>query len=452
MGDDIDVWNIHGFLLREVRHSWGAEIPAGFDNEDSDPNNDYDPQDGFLYGANTATIIAEHHNVLRFQEFTRALRQWMAAHGERDKPLINTEMGILYKSLGGYSITTQQVNDYLTASFDFMLTATDSQIGYPADENRLIQGWIWYSLNDNDWNGNLFNPSTKALTAVGTHWKNYVSDPGRPQASQPMQNLLVTNLRASPNPVMVTPGQSATVTLRVDVANSGNTMTNTNNLIQVSFWDGDPGDPSSNQIGSTQILDDLPGCGRFTTAEVDWQVSGQGDHVWYARVDLIANETSTTDNTANSIVSVLEGLPEADLAVVKTVDESEPHEGETINYVITLENNGPDSVADIVVNDTLPDGISFNSYAATQGVYYTEGPWMVGFLASGADAVLTITARVDNGLAGQTITNNATISAARNDPVPTNDAASVDIIRLPGELPSPDMYFPLILKRHRWLQ
>jgi len=69
MGDDIDVWNIHGFLLREVRHSWGAEIPAGFDNEDPSPNNDYDPQDGFLYGANIATIIAEHRNVLRFQEF-----------------------------------------------------------------------------------------------------------------------------------------------------------------------------------------------------------------------------------------------------------------------------------------------------------------------------------------------------------------------------------------------
>ncbi|NJO00107.1 MAG: hypothetical protein HC875_41350 [Anaerolineales bacterium] len=29
MGQDIDVWNIHGFILREVKNSWGAEIRPG---------------------------------------------------------------------------------------------------------------------------------------------------------------------------------------------------------------------------------------------------------------------------------------------------------------------------------------------------------------------------------------------------------------------------------------
>jgi len=37
------------------------------------------------------------------------------------------------------------------------------------------------------------------------------------------------------------------------------------------------------------------------TAEVDWRVSGQGDHIWYAQVDLIANETSTADNTLTAL-------------------------------------------------------------------------------------------------------------------------------------------------------
>jgi uncharacterized repeat protein (TIGR01451 family) len=433
MGNDIDVWNVHGFILREVRNSWGAEIPAGLNNSA-----------GFLseYGENYSAILAAHRNIAHFQQFTHALRTWMAAHGERNKPLINTEYGILYKSLGGEQITAPQVSDYLTASLDYLLTTTDENIGYPADGNRLVQGWVWYSLNDTNWNGNLFDP-TKALTSVGTTWKNYTSNPAHPLASEPQQNLLVTNLRASPNPAFVSPGGSATVALQADVANSGNTRTTTNNSLEVSFWDGDPGDPGSNQIGSTQILGDLPGCGGFITVEVDWPGRVAGDHVWYVRVEPIANETSVADNTASSVVSVLENLPDADLAMSKTVDNSTPYEGMgSIHYIITVTNNGPDPVTGVVVNDLLPDGVTFESYAATQGIYYTAGPWTVGTLVNGAHAVLTITAKVDNGQAGNPITNSASASADRNDSVPGNDTASVDIV----PLASFKTYLPVVLK------
>jgi hypothetical protein len=293
MGEDIDVWNVHGFILREVRDSWGAEVPAGLND-----------LGGFLYGADSATIVAEHRNISRFQEFMTALRTWMAAHGERNKPLINTEYGILYRSLNGYDFTDQQVSDYLTASFDFLFTAADPSIGFPADENRLVQGWFWYSLNDSYWNGNLFNPTTKALTTVGTTWKNYVSDASNPAASQPTPNLLVMNLTASPNSATLLPGQSITVTLRADVANSGNTKTATGNGIEVSFWDGDPSDSGSHQIGTTQILNDLPGCGRFETIEIDWPVSLAGDYTWHVMVNAVDDETSLSDNIAHSLVSI----------------------------------------------------------------------------------------------------------------------------------------------------
>ncbi|NJO00106.1 MAG: hypothetical protein HC875_41345, partial [Anaerolineales bacterium] len=139
---------------------------------------------GFLYGANIATVVAAHRNINYFKEFTEALRAWMAAHGERNKPLINTEYGILYKQLDNYPITADQVNQYLVDSFDYMLTKTDPTTGYPADENRLVQGWVWYSLNDNAWNGYLFDPTTQALSSAGTTWKNYVTNPAKPLASQ----------------------------------------------------------------------------------------------------------------------------------------------------------------------------------------------------------------------------------------------------------------------------
>ena len=239
-----------------------------------------------------------------FQEFTRALREWMAAHGERNKPLINTEYGILYKSLSGYEISAAQVNDYLTSTLDYMLTATDDDIGFPADENRLVQSWFWYSLNDGYWNGNLFNPNTKALTEFGITWKNYVSDSENPLASQPQQNLLVTNPRAGQDSYLVSPSGSATVTLRVDVANSGNIKTTMGNNIVVNFWDGFPNAPSSNLIAS-RTLDDIPGCGGFTAVEIEWPDRSVGKHTWYAQAVLIAGETNPNDNITSGVVSVM---------------------------------------------------------------------------------------------------------------------------------------------------
>jgi hypothetical protein len=296
MGEDIDVWNVHGFILREVWNSWGAEIPAGLND-----------QSGFLSGLgdNYYQILVAHRNIAYFMQFTVALRSWMAAHGERDKPLINTECGILYRSLGGQQITSAQVSDYMNQLFDYALAATDGEIGYPADENRLLQGWFWYSLNDSFWNGNLFNPSTHALTTMGTNWRSYVSDPGNPLASLPQQNLRVINLRARPNPVFVPPGDSVTVTLRVDVANSGNTLTTSGNNIRVRFWDGVPGAPGSNLIASPIILDDIPGCGQFVTVEVEWPIIAAGEYTWYVEAMPIPNETDSDDNIASDVVEAM---------------------------------------------------------------------------------------------------------------------------------------------------
>lgn len=433
MGQDIDVWNIHGFILREVKNSWGTAIPAGLDDVG-----------GFLYGADISTILAAHHNIAYFQQFTEALRAWMAAHGERNKPLINTEYGVLYKQLGGGQITPQQVSDYLTASFDYMFTKTDTATGYPADENRLVQGWVWYSLNDDNWNGKLFSPTTKALTSVGTTWKNYVSNPAKPLASQPRQNLLPVNLRVQLPQAYVVPPNKLTAILRVDVANSGNSPTATGNNLVVKFWKGVPNAPGSTPIGTPHTVPDLPGCGGFTTVEVNWSNLGVGNHTWYVEVVPIGNETNTADNIASHTFTIVQGVPDADLKVTKTVNNNIPYEGglSPINYTLTVTNLGPDLVTEVVVNDLLPSGVIFDSYAATQGNYYTSGPWVVGTLLSNTSSTLTITARVANGQAGKTITNSASVSSAtRNDSVSTNNTSNVNIV----PLASKKVYLPIIL-------
>ena len=115
----------------------------------------------------------------------------------------------------------------------------------------------------------------------------------------------------------------------------------------------------------------------------------------------------------------------ADLSITKAVDDGAPIEGATIVYTLTVTNSGPSDASGVSVNDTLPAGVT---YVSDDGAgAYAAGVWTVGALANGASATLNITAAVDAGTAGSTITNTATVSAAETDPNSANDSASVDI-------------------------
>jgi len=79
----VDVWNVHGFILQEKKNDWGCQIPCGI----------YDVDTGMLYG------VDDHDNMTIFQQEIVAFRRWMKDHGERNKPLVVTEYGILFSRL-----------------------------------------------------------------------------------------------------------------------------------------------------------------------------------------------------------------------------------------------------------------------------------------------------------------------------------------------------------------
>src|SRR5690606_34416444 len=83
-------------------------------------------------------------------------------------------------------------------------------------------------------------------------------------------------------------------------------------------------------------------------------------------------------------------------------------------------NAGPEDATGVVIEDVLPDGLTFVSANASDGTYdQATGLWTLGALANGADATLTIVARVDGTTA---ITNTAEIVAADQvDPDSTPD-------------------------------
>jgi uncharacterized repeat protein (TIGR01451 family) len=95
----------------------------------------------------------------------------------------------------------------------------------------------------------------------------------------------------------------------------------------------------------------------------------------------------------------------------KSVDNPTPLEGDTIIYTISLVNNGPNDATGIIVTDTEPAGITFGSVSTTQGSWNGgQSKWTVGDLVNGATATMTITATVDAGTTGQTITNTARVT------------------------------------------
>jgi hypothetical protein len=170
-----------------------------------------------------------------FKQQIRDFRQWMRDRGERDKPLIISEYSVLYGEDQGFDYP--RVRGYLYATFDYLTTASDASLGYPADGNRLVQRWAWYSLDDDGFEGypshhHLFNPETKQITRLGIDYGQYTKD-----LVTPYRDLRpITFTLSASYPSNLVYGQPATLTLGSRVVNYGNTAADS---FTVSFWDGE---------------------------------------------------------------------------------------------------------------------------------------------------------------------------------------------------------------------
>jgi uncharacterized repeat protein (TIGR01451 family) len=115
-------------------------------------------------------------------------------------------------------------------------------------------------------------------------------------------------------------------------------------------------------------------------------------------------------NVANNSASVTLVGQAADLRLTKSVNGSTPQIGGIVIYSLAVFNNGPSAATGVVVSDPLPAGLTFVSATPSQGSYNsTTGVWLVGALANGVSATLSIQVRVT---ASGPIVNTAQILAA----------------------------------------
>ena len=208
----VDIWTIHAFILNEQNcdppcpqeNCWGADIPPGIS----------------ACTGETFTI-QQNDDLTIFKGFIERFRQWMADNGYQDRPLLVTEFGVLMWP--EYGFDPPRVNAFMNGTFDYLSAAT-GPFGYAADKRRLVQGWAWYSLTDTDYNGWLFDPSTRARTVIGDNFAGYTAK------IKPYVNLMPLEVWVESSPT--------SLTLVASVSNNGNVELPTTGVVR--FYDGDP--------------------------------------------------------------------------------------------------------------------------------------------------------------------------------------------------------------------
>jgi hypothetical protein len=152
----VDIWTIHGYILREEVDSWGAGIPPGFDDVS-----------GELYE------IEDHADFEIFEENLLQFRAWMDQEGYGERPLAVTELGVLLPK--DYGFSDEVIGKFMIEAFDF-LSNSSGEYGWEQDDNRLFQWWFWYSLYDNYVfpTGDLFDSEQQVLTPLGKIMRDYI--------------------------------------------------------------------------------------------------------------------------------------------------------------------------------------------------------------------------------------------------------------------------------------
>lgn len=316
----VDVWNMHLYILSETGDG-DAHIALGTD-----------PALAIGHSFNCADpntyCYAEHDSLTLFAEQVVRMRQWMADHGERNKPLILSEYSLLLpydyptpeNPNGKCSVQTctgdpnlweycfcdenqrtfypQRVAGFMEATFDYLRTETDEGLGYPQDSNRLVQQWLWFTLETSatGFASNLVNSTVNPfqLTVPGQAWNEYVA------AIPPQINLLPTSV---PGVVKnASDGTSpVTVTLSADIRNNGNCQLSI--PVQVTFYS----DAALTSPLGSAALNELGGCGTFRqTVSVAWSNVPTGAHYFWVKVDSSEsiNESSESDNVMQGLVLV----------------------------------------------------------------------------------------------------------------------------------------------------
>ncbi len=307
----VDVWNMHAYVLPEVRPdgvtpNGVADVAVGTDpalgkrESASDPNS---------CAEHVVYCRAEHDDISVFAEQIVMMRQWMKEHGQQQKPLIVSEYSILYRYYGvgspfsvrdeyGNYFTPERVSKFMLNSFDYLNGARDPNLGFALDDNRLVQQWLWYTAHESLGNSSqLMEADLATMTLMGQTYRNHVYNEAA------YVNLLVSEVPDS----VTTLGEGGTATARLDVVLRNNGNITSDAPFTVTFY---ADEERTQPIDSVTVSPLLRGCAsdRFR-ASVDWTgLKTPGIYQFWvyidSRADIDENPADDTDNLGTGYVLV----------------------------------------------------------------------------------------------------------------------------------------------------
>jgi hypothetical protein len=294
----VDVWNMHLYILPEVRHTGEpngiASVALGTDPSIAIRESNNDPSQ---CARSDVYCYAEHDDLEVFDDQVRAMRQWMQKHHQQEKPLILSEYSILYpyeedgdscflQDEYGQCFTQERVERFLDATAEYFSTAKDESIGNPNDDYRLIQQTAWYSVYS-EVVGNVSN-LVKTDPAIGTTNLSPIGDAYKVQsASQNIYvNLIVEQLDAIVTRI-VEPATTVSATLNAYIWNNG--TISTSQSFDITFYS----DSNLNEIIDTIHISEasipgleVAGCARRQLqVSIDWTRLAPGAHPYWVKVD-----------------------------------------------------------------------------------------------------------------------------------------------------------------------
>ncbi len=129
-------------------------------------------------------------------------------------------------------------------------------------------------------------------------------------------------------------------------------------------------------------------------------------------------------DVANDQAAASLRVPTADVSVTAIVNRSVATESDTLDFITSIANHGPDAATNVTLSDPTPAGFTRLASTPSRGTFVANtGVWTLGTLAPGDSATLQLKWRVNTGTLGTTLRNIARVTHSdQADLTVANDA------------------------------
>ncbi len=159
-------------------------------------------------------------------------------------------------------------------------------------------------------------------------------------------------------------------------------------------------------------------------------------------LEYVLRETANPANSDTALVFFKILNNDADLSITKEVLSEQVFEGDLFDYQLVVTNEGETDATDVEIIDSLPSGLTYQSYVVASN---TSGSEVVATVVGNnlkfeiplmkPGSSVTIRIKVKAGLAG-TVTNTAVVGSSEDDTNDGDNTASVETVIEPFRIPN----------------